>query len=188
MHRPCIALRALTVSVVLFAGCARLEPVSLPAEYTPAPGEAAIWDELDMDHGEDWFVLLNEGPSALDWRLRAIDSATESIDLQTFLWSLDVVGSMVLDHLVLAANRGVHVKLLIDDTFLLGEDQMLLELARHPNIEYRIFNPYKRRADGFSNRMALNLADFSRLDHRMHNKAMVIDNRVAIVGGAKHCR
>jgi putative cardiolipin synthase len=75
------------------------------------------------------------------------------------------------------------VKLLVDDTFLLGEDRVLLELAVHPNIEYRVFNPYKRRADSFATRQALNLAEFHRLDHRMHNKAMIVDNRVAIVGG-----
>ena len=60
---------------------------------------------------------------------------------------------------------------------------MLLSLQEHPNIEYRVFNPYKRRSNGFVSRQFLNLAEFHRLDHRMHNKAMVVDNRVAIVGG-----
>ena len=142
-----------------------------------------MWQSLEADHPDDWFVLLNDGPSALDWRLRAIDTATESLDLQTFLWSLDTAGSMVLDHIVAAADRGVEVKLLIDDTFLLGEDEMLLELHHHPNIDYRVFNPYKRRANGFATRMALNLGEFHRLDHRMHNKSMIVDNRIAIVGG-----
>jgi putative cardiolipin synthase len=152
-------------------------------EYTPAPAAADTWETLAEERPGDWFALLNDGPSALDWRLRAIDSATESIDLQTFLWSLDTVGAIVLDHLVAAAERGVTIKMLVDDTFLLGEDDILLELARHPNIEYRVFNPYKRRANSFATRQALNLAEFHRLDHRMHNKAMIVDNRVAIVGG-----
>ncbi len=132
---------------------------------------------------DDWYVLLNDGPGALDWRLRAIDSATDSIELQTFLWSFDISGALILDHLVAAADRGVMIRLLIDDTFLLSQDSALLALHRHPNIEYRVFNPYKRRADGFTTRQVLNLAEFHRLDHRMHNKAMVIDNRVAILGG-----
>ncbi len=170
-------------AAILLAGCASLQPVDKSSEYTPELSHAAAWDALDGDRQGDWFVLLNQGPTALDWRLRAIDSATESIDLQTFLWTFDTTGSLVLDHLVEAADRGVRIKLLIDDSFLLGEDEMLLELHRHPNIEYRIYNPFKRRAKKDSTRWALNLGEFHRLDHRMHNKSMVIDNRVAIVGG-----
>lgn len=176
-------LLRLAALVLLVSGCSGLQPVKLQPEYTSAPGNAAVWDALDADHQEDWFVLLNHGPTALDWRLRAIDTATESIDLQTFLWTFDTTGSLVLDHLIAAAERGVVVKLLIDDSFLAGEDETLLELHRHPNIEYRIYNPFKRRTSSTATRFALNLAEFHRLDHRMHNKAMVIDNRVVIVGG-----
>ena len=168
---------------VLMAACAPLQPVDLPPESTPAPTSAGLWTTLAEERPGDWYALLNNGPSALDWRLRAIDSATESIDLQTFLWTVDTVGSLVLDHLVAAAERGVAVKLLVDDSFLLGRDDILLELAHHSNIEYRIYNPYKRRSDSVAARQALNLAEFHRLDHRMHNKAMIVDNRVAIVGG-----
>ena len=168
---------------VFASACSTLQPVELPPEYTSAPAAAEPWATLARERPGDWYALLNDGPRALDWRLRAIDSATESIDLQTFLWTFDTVGAMVLDHLVAAAERGVVVKMLVDDTFLLGEDDILLELAQHPNIEYRVYNPYKRRADGFTTRQALNLAEFHRLDHRMHNKAMIVDNRVAIVGG-----
>jgi putative cardiolipin synthase len=169
--------------VLLFNGCSHFQPADLPTESTEAPSHSAIWNSLDADHQADWFVLLNDGPSALDWRLRAIDTATESIDLQTFLWSFDIAGSMVLDHLMQAAERGVKVKLLIDDTFLADEDEILLELAHHRNIEYRVYNPFKRRFGGVVTRWVLNLGEFGRLNHRMHNKAMVIDNRVAIVGG-----
>ena len=170
-------------AALLAAACSSLQPVELPPEYTPAPTEAALWTTLSEQRPGDWYALLNDGPTALDWRLRAIDSATESIDLQTFLWSIDTVGAMVLDHLVAAADRGVEIKLLVDDSFLLGKDDILLELAHHPNIEYRLYNPYKRRSDSAVARQALNLAEFHRLDHRMHNKAMIVDNRVAIVGG-----
>jgi putative cardiolipin synthase len=168
---------------VLTAACAPLQPVDLPPEYTPAPTSAELWTTLAEERPGEWYALLNDGPTALDWRLRAIDSATESIDLQTFLWTVDTVGSLVFDHLVTAADRGVAVKRLVDDSFLLGKDDMLLELAHHPNIEYRIYNPFKRRSDSMATRQALNLAEFHRLDHRMHNKAMIVDNRVAIVGG-----
>jgi putative cardiolipin synthase len=167
----------------LATGCSTLQPVNLPDEHTPPPSHAALWGQLDADHQDDWFVLLNHGPEALDWRLRAIDSATESIDLQTFLWTLDTTGSLVIDHLLEAAERGVSVRLLVDDSLLTGTDEVFAELAEHPNVEYRVFNPFKRRSDSTAARWALNLAEFGRLDHRMHNKAMVVDNRVAIVGG-----
>jgi putative cardiolipin synthase len=184
---PCVTCtsRNLLLFAIAMAGvgCSSLKPVDLAPEFTDAPATAEIWGELNALRPGDWFALLNDGATALDWRLRAIDSATASIDLQTFLWSFDTVGALVLDHLVAAADRGVQIKLLVDDSFLLGEDQVLIQLHRHPNIEYRVFNPYKRRSSGFASREALNLSEYHRLDHRMHNKSMIVDNRVAIVGG-----
>ena len=173
----------LPFSALLLAACAALQPVDLKPEYTPPPAEAPLWDAMNAAHPDDWMYLLNDGPTALDWRLRAIDSATDSIDLQTFLWHFDTSGSLVLDHLVRAADRGVTVRVLVDDTFLLGEDNVLEALHEHHNIEYRVFNPYRRRASGFLTREILNLGEYHRLDHRMHNKSMIVDDRVAIVGG-----
>ncbi|GAB3095359.1 phospholipase D family protein [Aestuariicella hydrocarbonica] len=181
----CHPFRALLpVTLLMLAmGCSSLKLDVLAPEYTPAAAPNDLWDELAARRQGDWQVLLSDGGLSLDWRLLAIDSATESIDLQTFLWSHDVVGSMVMDHLIQAADRGVQVKLLIDDTFLAGDDAATLALHEHPNIEYRIYNPYKRRMNGLVIRTLVNLTEFHRLDHRMHNKAMIVDNRVAIVGG-----
>lgn len=165
------------------AGCTSLKPTELAPEYTAAPAHTKLWDTVNPAATDDWHVLLNNGPDALDWRLRAIDSASDSLDFQTFLWTFDTAGAMVLDHVVAAADRGVTVRILVDDTFLVHEDELIMALAEHSNIEYRVFNPFKRRSGGFATRQLLNLAEFSRLDHRMHNKAMVIDNQVAIVGG-----
>ena len=176
-------LCSLAAALLLAGGCSALKPVDLAPEYASAPTDSALWSAIEEAAPDDWHVLLNDGPTALDWRLRAIDSASESIDFQTFLWHFDTVGAMVLDHVAKAADRGVKVRILIDDTFLVHEDSVLLSLAEHPNIEYRVFNPFKRRSGGFATRQLLNLAEFGRLDHRMHNKAMVVDNRVAIVGG-----
>lgn len=175
----------LSIPLLVFAmtACAPLEPLEQSAEYTPAPANSPLWDAIEPRAPEGWHALLNDGPGALDWRLRAIDSASESIDFQTFLWHFDTAGALVLDHLLIAADRGVTVRMLIDDTFLVHEDELLLALAEHPNIEYRVFNPFKRRSGGLATRQFLNLAEFSRLDHRMHNKALVVDNRIAIVGG-----
>jgi putative cardiolipin synthase len=155
----------------------------LPYEHTPAPSDATLWQTLSEIRADNWFILLNDGKSALDWRLTAIDSAVDSIDLQTFLWDFDTAGSLILDRIVSAADRGVVVKILVDDTFLISEDRMLVALAEHPNIEYRVFNPSKHRASGLVSRQIFNISEFHRLDHRMHNKVMIVDNRIAIIGG-----
>jgi putative cardiolipin synthase len=172
----------LTASLVL-TGCVGLQPVELPPEYTPPPVETPLWQAVSRIRDDNWHILLDRGPEALDWRLTAIDSAADSIDLQTFLWEWDSVGSMVMDHLIAAADRGVQIRVLIDDSFLFEGERELIALHPHPNIEYRVFNPFTRRGDNDVVRQLLNAAEFHRLDHRMHNKAMVVDNRVAFVGG-----
>jgi len=176
-------LLCVLLSTATLAGCSTLKPLGVSPEYATPPADNALWRAVNGSALESWHVLLNDGPTALDWRLRAIDGASESIDLQTFLWIFDTAGALVLDHVLRAADRGVRVRILVDDTFLVHEDELLLAIAQHPNIEYRVFNPFKRRAGNVVTRQLLNLAEFRRLDHRMHNKAMVVDNQVAIVGG-----
>jgi len=169
---------------LLLAGCATgLKPVETPAEFTPPPSQAANWQAIEAARPDDWFRLLNTGDEALDWRLRAIDSAVDSIDLQTFIWDLDGSGELVRQHLLEAAARGVFVRVLVDDSFILDADEALLAIDEHPGIELKVFNPYKRRSSDAGLREILNLGDFHRLDHRMHNKVMVVDDRVAVVGG-----
>lgn len=174
----------LCIVILYLSACAsKLEPVNLPEEVAIKPSQTNIWHKLDSIRNDNWYYLLNEGRSALEWRLRAIDSAMESIDFQTFLWSPDTSGTYVLNHILAAADRGVRVRILMDDTFLLGEMDISPALQSHKNIEYRIFNPYKRRTSSFTTRELLNLGEFHRLNHRMHNKVMIVDNRISIIGG-----
>jgi putative cardiolipin synthase len=186
MMRVSVSAGSISVCLVvqLLTACAtRLEPLSLPAETAPKPSQSILWRVLQTVRSDNWNYLLNDGVTALDWRLRAIDSATETIEFQTFLWTVDTVGQAVELHLLDAADRGVRIRILMDDTFLLGENAATENLRAHPNIDYRIYNPFKRRTDSFLSRQILNLAEFHRLDHRMHNKVMVVDNQVAIIGG-----
>ena len=179
--RKCIST---CISLLILSACAsRLEPLSLPPETTPEPSQSMLWRELQSVRDDNWNVLLNDGATALDWRLRAIDSATESIDFQSFLWTIDTVGQALERHLLNAADRGVRIRILMDDSFLLGANAATEDLRAHANIEYRIYNPFTRRTNSFATRQILNLAEFHRLDHRMHNKVMVVDNQVAIIGG-----
>jgi putative cardiolipin synthase len=171
------------IFVLLATGCTTLRPVSLPDEFSMAPTPSPLWSELDAVRTDDWFHLLNTGEEAIDWRVRLIDSAVQSLDLQTFLWEEDRTGLTLLRHIYEAADRGVRVRILLDDTFTATHDEAILDVDHHPNIEFRIYNPYSRRASNVLVRQLLNLGEFHRIDHRMHNKVMVVDNRVAIVGG-----
>jgi putative cardiolipin synthase len=168
---------------LLVAGCSTLQPLDLPDEYSAPPADSQLWSRLDAVRSDDWLHLLNTGREAIDWRLRLIDSATRSLDLQTFLWKDDATGRTVLRHIFEAADRGVRVRILLDDTFTATHDDALLDIDRHPNVEFRIYNPFARRSSSTVVRQLLNLGDFSRVDHRMHNKVMIADNRAAIVGG-----
>ena len=171
------------VAVAVLAACSSLSPFEGALETTPPPVKTGIWGEIEKVRRTDWQFPLNDGQTALDWRLRTIDSATQSIDLQSFLWKFDRVGTAVEDRLLAAADRGVSVRILIDDSFIVGQDRELAKLHLHENVEYRIYNPYNRRTETVASRFLLNLGEFRRLDHRMHNKSMVVDNQVAIVGG-----
>ena len=138
---------------------------------------------MKATHQGNGFYLLNEGVEALEWRIRMIDSATGSLDLQTFLWKEDQTGVRLFNRILAAADRGVRVRLLVDDTFTIGENDLIFELDQHPNISFRIYNPFKRRYDSAAMRELLNLGEFSRLNHRMHNKVMLADNQIALIGG-----
>lgn len=168
---------------VLLTECTDLQPISLTPETSAPPATTGVWPELDSVYAGNWQVPLNEGTLALAWRIRAKDSATQSINLQSFIWTLDQSGSLIHDRLIKAAERGVSVKILIDDSFLAGADRQILALHEHKNIQYRVYNPYQRRSTNAVSRQVLNMSEFNRLDHRMHNKTMVGDNQVAIIGG-----
>lgn len=171
------------LTLFLQVGCSQLESLNLPPEAAEPPEEAGPLSVVETVTRQNWQVPLNTGRDALEWRLRAIDSAVGSLDLQTFLWLDDTVGNLFKDRIWNAADRGVKIRILIDDSFLAGQEQSSLRLASHPNISYRVYNPYARRSNAIVSRTVLNLGEFSRLDHRMHNKLMVADGHIAIIGG-----
>ena len=132
-----------------------------------APAQTALWLQLAEVRSKDWLHLLNTGDEAFDWRLRLIDSASQLLDLQTFLWKDDETELKILRHIYEAADRGVRVRILLDDTFTATHDAAILDIDRHPNIEFRIYNPFATRTSSMAVRQLLNLGDFSRVDHRM---------------------
>jgi putative cardiolipin synthase len=112
-------------------------------------------------------------------RLSLADLAEKSIDAQYFLMKADSAGLLFVLKLTEAADRGVRVRLLLDDIFTSVDDQILAVLSRHPNIELRLFNPVGRGGSYYANY----LADFKQANRRMHNKSLTVDNQISVVGG-----
>jgi putative cardiolipin synthase len=129
--------------------------------------------------GQDGFMLLESGLDAFVARALLAHYAERSIDVQYYLYHRDLVGRLLMHKLIQAANRGVRVRLLIDDMDLGGRDNSLLALDNHPNIEMRVFNPFDRKIG----RMSQFVTGFGSVTRRMHNKSFTVDNQVTIVGG-----
>ncbi|HRI13437.1 MAG TPA: phospholipase D family protein [Verrucomicrobiota bacterium] len=132
--------------------------------------------------GESGFYILNSGVEAFAARIALIESARQTIDLQYYIIHGDDSGKMIIERLLAAADRGVRVRILVDDIYTVKADAKIAVLAVHPQVEIRLFNPWKYRGGGFS--YAFNfLSDSKRLNHRMHNKLFVVDNAALIMGG-----
>ncbi|MCG7657726.1 phospholipase D family protein [Wielerella bovis] len=123
--------------------------------------------------------ILDSAQDAFAARIKLIENAETSIDTQYYIWHNDISGSLLLQKLYQAAERGVRVRLLLDDNNTRGMDDVLMVMNQHPKIEVRLFNPFlnrRWRALGY-------LHDFPRVNRRMHNKSLTADNRASIIGG-----
>ena len=171
------------------AGCAspRLDMPRTTSEAWPSPGETALgrtFTEQLVDHDEkSGFYLLVSGTEAFSARATLAESAQRTLDLQYYIVQEDTSTQILLYHVLRAAQRGVRVRLLIDDLDASGRDLDFATVSAHPNIEVRVFNPFVHRgALGLSQILEL-VGDSSRLNRRMHNKLWIADNAAAIVGG-----
>lgn len=133
---------------------------------------------------ESGVALLADGAEALDARLSLVDLAGRSLDVQTYIWDLDRTGRRALSHLLAAADRGVRVRLLLDDTSTFRDELAFVALDRHPNVHVRFFNPFFARTEhGLFRRLFEFVMDFRRLHRRMHVKSWIADGDFAILGG-----
>jgi len=130
--------------------------------------------------GHSGFYPLSDGIDALSARLLIAQRAEHAIDLQYYLIKDDMVGRAFVRALLLAADRGVRIRLLLDDIFTSGYDTGLMALDHHPNFEVRIYNPFNRGAAGRTLGAATSL---SRVNRRMHNKSFTADNQITVIGG-----
>ncbi len=167
-------------------GCASLptdveRPVSLHGDLDKNPSRiaASAAPYLSKYPGESGFWLLGSGLDAFAARVMLADAAERSIDVQYYLYHDDVTGKILTYRLLDAADRGVRVRLLLDDMATKGIDAPLATLDSHPNFEVRIVNPYANRAF-----RALDvLTRFQSATRRMHNKSFTVDGTMTIVGG-----
>ena len=170
----------------LLSGCATSLPEhNLPPSYTlPARPDGKIAAYVGARQPEphaSGFVLLQAGPDALAARLQLIEGAEQSLDLQYYIYNQDRTGALVAQRLLRAADRGVRVRLLLDDLGNQLDGSRLSALDRHQNIEVRLFNPLTLRQRWLRN--VSKISEFGRINHRMHNKLMVADGQVFITGG-----
>ncbi len=159
-----------------------------PASMSLPRGEVqtrldALLDPLETHHvGETGLATLLDNSDAFAARALSAAQAGRSLDLMYYIWRTDVTGWLLLDALVTAADRGVRVRLLLDDVNVQGFDPAFLALTQHPLIEVRLFNPTRNRGHVIRRtiEMLLGLARFNR---RMHGKLWIADGRLAIIGG-----
>ena len=131
---------------------------------------------------ESGFALVADGVEAFALRALSARRAGRSLDIQYYIWKDDLTGRLLVHELVDAAERGVRVRLLLDDLDARAKDFALGALDAHPNIEVRVFNPFASRR-GLAGKLLELVTGFSRINHRMHNKIFIVDNRFAITGG-----
>ncbi len=181
--------RLWVVGVLALAGCTMLPPApSVPVQLSLPPASTGDLANLsrqavaDRPNEASAFLRLSSNEVALEWRLQLIDRATTAIDLQYFIWNDDAAANLLFLRLLGAADRGVRVRLMVDDIFLIGRDQDLAALSDHPNLDIKIYNPGRIR-DSTLGSLGEFLLNFRQLNRRMHNKMLVADNRVGIIGG-----
>lgn len=171
-------------------GCSTLTvpPPSSPAVYAERPAPSGVIartaQRFSTIHAPpaSGFLALTDNQAAYEWRLTLVDQAVQSIDVQYFIWQNDATGLMLFERLLQAADRGVRVRMLVDDFVFAAKDRNIAAITQHPNFDIKIYNPGRVR-DSTLGGIGEFMLYFKELNRRMHNKLFVVDNRMAIVGG-----
>ena len=177
--------------LALLSGCASLPPGSdfskTASSALARPEETRIGRQLaaaKAGHpGKSGFKLLPVGIDSFVLRMELAATAERTVDVQYFVIQSDDTGKLLIEALLKAADRGVRVRVLLDDSGSFGRDAQIRTLAGYPNVELRLFNPFAYRGNIEFVHAAEFLGNASRLNYRMHNKLFVVDNELAIVGG-----
>ena len=194
-HKGQVANRFTAVLAVflalILAGCSSIPP---GANYPKIVSHASLKaDDTDLgrhfataasEHvGASAFRIIPVGIDGFLLRMQIINAAQRTLDIQYYIFHIDETGQLLTDAVLRAADRGVHVRLLVDDGDTMSGDETIALLAAHPSIEVRFFNPFAYRGHMEFFRGIEFVFNASRLDYRMHNKLLVADNAIALVGG-----
>jgi len=187
----CARSVALAVLLCSLAGCALLPPgVDFPRSASIAlanPEQTVLGQRFAIEarkhDGGSGFRVISNGLDGFLARAELISAAERTIDVQYYIFRQDTTGQLLTQSLLRAADRGVRVRILIDDGETVAGDEQIVALTIHPNIEIRVFNPFLYRGHVELIRATEFALSASRLDYRMHNKLFVIDNAIALVGG-----
>ncbi|MGF6755341.1 putative cardiolipin synthase [Paraburkholderia sp. GAS42] len=177
--------------VALVSGCATRPPATdlhrdithaLPASEPTALGAALA--PLERAHpDESGFRVLANGTDALQMRIALTRAATKTLDMQYYTANEDTTGKLLLAAALYAADKGVRVRMLVDDLNFKDIDRVMAALNSHDNIEVRVFNPFGSAQESLFQRTSNVFTQLGHFTRRMHNKAMIADNQLAIVGG-----
>jgi phosphatidylserine/phosphatidylglycerophosphate/cardiolipin synthase-like enzyme len=183
-------LGALACALSLFAGCAALPQhvIKYRSEALREPqattlGRIAEEAEEGSSHNLSGIRLLISGEEAFDSLIALADHAERTLDIQYYIIHQDESARILLQHVRRAADRGVRVRVLVDDLNTAGEDRRFMHLEQHANIDVRVFNPFAGGRSALWSRILTSISDIPRINHRMHNKLFVADNAIAITGG-----
>ncbi|WP_228160652.1 phospholipase D family protein [Marinobacter bohaiensis] len=187
LPRPVGLLAVLLLALVLVIGCAALPSLENREPSWALPQDQARETRIGRSASEPLAAHpglagihpLPNAREAFATRVLMAQMADRTLDVQYYIWRADTTGLLLLDALIQAADRGVRVRLLLDDMNTAGMDPLLRAADAHPNLDLRLFNPFVVR----SARWMGFVSDFSRLNRRMHNKSFTADNLISVVGG-----
>jgi len=177
------------LAIGLVSGCASLrsDVPRVPSHAFEQPEETSLGRNfaarLAESPGLSGFHLLASGEEAFIVRAATAEAAQKTLDLQYFIVADDATATLLLYRALRAAERGVRVRILVDDAGTHDRDDLLATLDTHPNIEVRAYNPFSGRSVWGLSRVLEYLGDGERLNRRMHNKLWIADNAVAVLGG-----
>jgi cardiolipin synthase C len=176
--------------MLLLAGCAglpqhvkKMPSESLRTPQTTALGRIVAHSQYGTARTLSGVRLLTSGADAFKSLITLADHAERTLDIQYYIIHQDESARMLLEHVRAAADRGVRVRLLVDDLNTAGEDRHFMHLSEHANVEVRVFNPFPGGRSATWSRILTSISDIPRINHRMHNKLFVADNALAITGG-----
>ncbi len=192
MHHTHLLNRSLTLIgvIFIFVSCGTVpidHAAKVPSKAIETPHKTflgRLFTPIANNYpGQSGFLLLEKGEDALLWRGALTDVATSTLDAQYFIWEDDNVGTIAAERLLRAAERGVRVRVLLDDLLLNTQPEYLALLDAHPKIEIRVYNPVGSGYGPDRIRKQSVLRDFKHLNRRMHNKVFIADSSIAIIGG-----